>query len=325
MSALKRLHIAESNIQPLGYAQHINLQNFRVACLQFQLVLNEGVQLPIFKGASLYGALEKAFAKIGGGARDFFYKPAPPSRWPDYRQNPPLPYSILPPLEEKTHYPAGEILEMGIFLYGSSIENFSILHAAIEYLGEHIGLGEQKAKFRIQAITEYTDQGIRTLYRNRQWLNRIQAMRGYQFLDDSAADVTQIRVRQITRLRLKTDCKLLTSAPPFGLFVNRLLGRINALASLYGGGGVITPLDKQRLQKLAETVEIKSSTLDWQDWKLYPQREGGSKPFGGLLGETVYCGELAPFAPWLNLGQWIGVGGKTGFGLGLYEMEVISA
>ena len=44
-------------------------------------------------------------------------------------------------------------------------------------------------------------------------------------------------------------------------------------------------------------------------------------PFGGLLGETVYRGELAPFIPWLTLGQWIGVGGKTSFGLGLYELN----
>jgi CRISPR/Cas system endoribonuclease Cas6 (RAMP superfamily) len=46
--------------------------------------------------------------------------------------------------------------------------------------------------------------------------------------------------------------------------------------------------------------------------------------FGGLLGETVYTGELSPFVPWLALGQWVGVGGKTSFGLGLYQLEIMN-
>jgi CRISPR/Cas system endoribonuclease Cas6 (RAMP superfamily) len=43
--------------------------------------------------------------------------------------------------------------------------------------------------------------------------------------------------------------------------------------------------------------------------------------FGGLLGEIGYAGELAPFIPWLTLGQWTGIGGKTSFGLGLYNLD----
>lgn len=49
-------------------------------------------------------------------------------------------------------------------------------------------------------------------------------------------------------------------APPFSLFMNRLLGRINALATLYGNGIVITPDDKQWLLNLADTVQIEHCT-----------------------------------------------------------------
>ena len=133
--------------------------------------------------------------------------------------------------------------------------------------------------------------------------------------------LSRLRLHHSTRLRLKADNQLLRTAPPFGLLLNRLLGRINALATLYNNGIAITPEEKQHLLNLAETVQIEHSTLHWQDWQRHSQRTQSTMPFGGLLGETVYRGELAPFMPWLTLGQWVGVGGKTSFGLGLYALH----
>jgi CRISPR/Cas system endoribonuclease Cas6 (RAMP superfamily) len=101
----------------------------------------------------------------------------------------------------------------------------------------------------------------------------------------------------------------------------RLFARINALASLYCGGLLISPDEKHFLLKFAETVVIEHSTLKWHDWQRYSGRTSSTMPFGGLLGETVYRGELTPFMPWLALGQWTGVGGKTSFGLGLYKLH----
>ncbi len=42
--------------------------------------------------------------------------------------------------------------------------------------------------------------------------------------------------------------------------------------------------------------------------------------FGGLLGSISYEGDLAPFMPYLALGEWLHVGGKTSFGLGRYRI-----
>lgn len=42
--------------------------------------------------------------------------------------------------------------------------------------------------------------------------------------------------------------------------------------------------------------------------------------FGGLLGSITYFGNVGIFLPYLALGQWVHVGGKSTFGLGAYRM-----
>ncbi len=302
--------------------QHNNIQEFRLAGFEFQLRLNQATELPVYKGNDFHGALGQALAKIGSHFRDYFYNPAPPAHWSDAQQAPPRPYVLIPPLAEKTRYAAGDTLSLGIVLYGSAIDYFLIVFAALEHLGEFMGLGKQRSRFSIDSIMQLTSDGAKTIYRNRQWSGQAQAMYAGQFFTGTSPSLSRIRLNHSTRLRLKAGNQLLRTAPPFNLLMNRLLGRINALSTLYGNGIVITPEQKQHLLNLAETVQIEHSTLQWRDWQRHSQRSHSAMPFGGLLGETVYRGELTPFIPWLSLGQWIGVGGKTSFGLGLYEMEL---
>ncbi|MFA5924202.1 MAG: CRISPR system precrRNA processing endoribonuclease RAMP protein Cas6 [Methylococcaceae bacterium] len=298
-----------------------NIQAFRLACFEFQLCLSEATELPVYKGASFHGAFGQALARKGTNFRDYFYNPTPPAHWSDAQQAPPRPYVLIPPLEDKTRYAAGDTLNLGIILYGSAIDYSLIVFAALEHLGEFMGLGKQRGRFRIDSIRQLTGQSAKLLYQNRQWLGQAQSMHAGQFFTETPLSLSHIRLNHSTRLRLKAGNELLLrTAPPFSLLLNRLLGRINALATLYGNGIVITPEEKQHLLTLAETVQIEHSTLHWQDWQRHSQRTHSTMPFGGLLGETVYRGELAPFIPWLALGQWTGVGGKTSFGLGLYEL-----
>jgi len=298
-----------------------NIQAFRLACFEFQLCLSEDAELPVYKGAVFHGALGQALARIGTNFRDYFYNPSPPAHWSDAQQAPPRPYVLIPPLDDKTCYAVGDTLNLGIILYGSAIDYFLIVFAALEHLGEFMGLGKQKGRFQIDRIQQLTADGITLLYQNRQWLRQTEAMVAESFFTETPLSLIRLRLNHSTRLRLKADNQLLRTAPPFSLLLNRLLGRINALATVYGNGIVITPEQKQQLLTLAETVQIERSTLHWHDWHRHSQRSHNTMPFGGLLGETVYRGELAPFIPWLTLGQWVGVGGKTSFGLGLYELN----
>ncbi|MGZ5027286.1 MAG: CRISPR system precrRNA processing endoribonuclease RAMP protein Cas6 [Methylobacter sp.] len=284
----------------------------------------EATELPTYKGSSFHGAFGHALARIGTNFRDYFYNPTPPVHWSDSQQAPPRPYILMPPLDQKKHYLAGDTLNLGVVLYGTAIDYFLIVFAALEHLGEFMGLGKQRAKFRIDRIAQLSTDGVRTIFQNRQWMGQTQAMHAEQFFTDAPLSLPRIRLIHRTRLRLKASNQLLDTAPAFSLLMNRLLGRINALATLYGDGIVIAPEQKRHLLDLAEAVQIEYSTLQWHDWQRHSQRSRRTMPFGGLLGETVYRGELAPFVPWLNLGQWVGVGGKTSFGLGQYQLEIIN-
>lgn len=50
-------------------------------------------------------------------------------------------------------------------------------------------------------------------------------------------------------------------------------------------------------------------------------RQRCSIPFDGVLGEAPLAGDLTPLWPFLEVGQWIGLGASTGHGMGCYAAE----
>lgn len=293
---------------------------FRLACFEFSLTFTQAAELPVYKGAIVHGALGLALARIGTQFRDFFYQPTAPAHWQDAHKSPPRPYLIIPPADDKTHYAAGDSLSLGIVLFGTAIDYFMVVFAALAHLGELMGLGQQRSRFYIDRISQLGALGQQPLYQHPHWLASPLALTAEQLLTNLPPAPTAIQLKHSTRLRLKADNELLYSAPPFALLMQRLLSRLNALASLYNGGILITPEHKHQLLILAEHIHTEHSTLTWHDWQRHSQRSHSTMPFGGLMGTTVYSGELAPFIPYLVLGQWVGIGGKTSFGLGLYEL-----
>ncbi|RLC18770.1 MAG: hypothetical protein DRI57_07960 [Deltaproteobacteria bacterium] len=74
------------------------------------------------------------------------------------------------------------------------------------------------------------------------------------------------------------------------------------------------------LSHAADDVRTVSSDLRWEHAIRYSNRQKRSMPFGGLIGEVTFAGDLAPFWPFILLGEWMHVGKKTSFGLGQYEL-----
>ncbi len=130
-----------------------------------------------------------------------------------------------------------------------------------------------------------------------------------------------------TRLRLKADSHLLSRSPEFHLLLARLLARINTLAGLYGKGKILEFEQRAELVALAqERIRLDSARTDaqWSDLPRYSGRQKQWMKFGGLLGSVTWQGraeDFQPFLPYLALGEWIHVGGKSSFGLGKYVIE----
>ena len=104
----------------------------------------------------------------------------------------------------------------------------------------------------------------------------------------------------------------------FPVFISRLKERIDLLFHLYCGGPL--PREDEEVNPLAKEVETEKSSLRWQDLERYSSRQKAKMKLGGLIGMIPFKGELAPFMPYLILGQHVHAGQGTTFGLGKYEI-----
>ena len=121
----------------------------------------------------------------------------------------------------------------------------------------------------------------------------------------------------LTPLRVKEKGNLVVNLT-FPTLIARLMERIDVLSYFYCGGSA--PEENQALLKEAQNIKAKAKSLRWYDWERYSNRQKRRMKMGGLIGAITFSGNLAPFMPYLLLGQYIHVGQGTTFGLGKYEI-----
>ncbi|XCN71681.1 MAG: CRISPR system precrRNA processing endoribonuclease RAMP protein Cas6 [Candidatus Electrothrix aestuarii] len=299
------------------------LHQLTVSKYLFRLRAETSLRLPPYKGSALHGAFGHALKRIS----PFYYEELCASGNDGAA---PRPYVLLPPLDSREHYPAGHPFSCELTLFGRAEQYFPVCHAALEFLGREMGLGLNRGKFTVEGVDRACPPGKPSM-----------ANSAANSAMDSAAlsclDIVQfspimirndaLRIYLPTRLRLKSDGHLLSEAPEFHLFFARLLGRINTLASLYGGGKMVEPELREQLLTLAqERIRLDEHTTDacWQDLPRFSGRQKQWMKFGGLLGSVTWQGaaeDFQPFLPYLAIGEWIHVGGKSSFGLGKYVVE----
>jgi len=296
-------------------AKLISPGGFVTGCYQFTLQLSQPVNLPEYKGDVLHRALGKALAQISPRTGKYFFRPQPPPDWSSPGQTPPKPFLILPPQDAKTRYRKGDTLEFGITLFGSANQYLTLVFAALEKLGHDTGLHHDHGRYIIQRLRQITPTGAQTLFNGQQPPTPPNPVTGAQIFTTTPNTSQSITIDIHTRLRLKSHGKLVRNQLPLPTLTDRLAGRINTLAAMYCGGLLLPPEEKTALITLARTACIQQDNTRWRDW----DRNEHIK-FGGLTGSITYGNVPAVLLPWLSLGQWIGVGGKTSFGLGVYSL-----
>lgn len=124
-----------------------------------------------------------------------------------------------------------------------------------------------------------------------------------------------------TPLRCKSHEHLMTPDTfSFAALFGTLLRRISLLTAYHTD----TPLetDFAGLTRKAQTAAVvESADLRWHEWARYSTRQNTPLKMGGLLGSITLRGEgLAPFWPYLWLGQWTHAGKASCMGLGRYRV-----
>lgn len=265
------------------------LFTFSVLRLKFTLEAVDPINLPSYKGSAFHGGFGHALQTISPTWFRYFFQTTI-----EKGASFPKPFALVPPLDTQQTYQAGEKFCCELTLFGEAVQHYAIVQAAIEYLGNEMGLGYHRGKFKISDINQS---------------------------DFSYADIAPetLTIELNTRLRLKTHNHLLKHSPEFSVLIKSLLTRLKTLQHYHGDTSIDSSLYQHLLQQSQE-IKIVQSNIYWDEWDRYSGSQKEWMKFGGLLGEISYQGKLQPFMPYLQMGEWTHVGGKSSFGLGKYSI-----
>jgi hypothetical protein len=340
------------------------LTNFRVAIYQVVLEAGaEGLFLPHYKGSTLRGGFGLVFRRIACSMRQdeckgcllksncpyaYIFETAPPPGAQALRnyENVPRPFVLEPPLENKTVYRPGETLTFGLVLFGQAIDYLPYFIVVLRELGE-TGIGKGRRKYRLKEIAAVDPlRELReTVYQEDEMLvhNVDLSVRGkdvpklldhYGQVDSIGGDLRaggkalnddttpdRITVNFLTMTRIKYEDNF-AGKIEFHMLIRSLLRRLSSLAYFHHGEELI--LDFTGLIERANEVKLIEDRMRWVDWERYSSRQEGKLNMGGVVGLAVYEGDLAEFVPLLRLGELVHVGKGAVFGMGKYELTILS-
>ncbi|MDD3610036.1 MAG: CRISPR system precrRNA processing endoribonuclease RAMP protein Cas6 [Halothiobacillaceae bacterium] len=269
---------------------------------------SHGFELAGPRGNAFHGGLGLCLKALAPEVFDRCFAPQQDASWP-------RPYVLLPPLESRSLFMPGDSLNLELTLFNEAIADWPAFIAALAELG-HRGVGQARGRYGLSAVWHVTPEQDELL-----WLPEhgpLPVLPGLELAAFHAPDrrVDRLRVEFITPLRLKARGDYQREAPSAFLLAERTLTRLSQLTQ--------TPLPPPLRESLAACpVQLVQSQLQWQDTPRWSSRQQHVMPFGGLLGEVEYAGELSTLYPWLHLAQWLHLGGKTTFGLGALRVQVV--
>jgi len=127
--------------------------------------------------------------------------------------------------------------------------------------------------------------------------------------------VTQGEPISRVRISFQTPTELKgAETPEFGILLARIRDRISTLRALYGAGPLA--IDFKAMGERAARVAMTRCDLKHVEAERRSGRTGMRHPLGGFVGEAEYAGDLAEFAPYLEIARWTGVGRQTVWGKG---------
>jgi hypothetical protein len=243
----------------------------------------------------------------------------------------PRPFVIKPPLETKETYLPGERLSFDMVLVGKVKDYLPYFIVTFKELSQS-GLGRNRAPLELVGVEHAGRDGtIAQVYRNSDNLVRPPAEAiSWKDLCNSnganastsspqatAAKVTRITLRFLTPTLLRAD-GIISRRPTFGPLAKRLRDRINALSYFYCGAGL--DIDFKAFGDAAEEIRTVSDSTGWVESSRYSRRREVTHDLSGFVGEVSFEGDLAPFVPYLKLGEYVHVGKNAVFGNGWYEI-----
>lgn len=226
----------------------------------------------------------------------------------------PHPYVIEPPAWGEKAYAPGDALAFHLVLAGRALDQLPlILWAFVKALARGIGKGDGTA--RLTRVVHLGDEETTVLD------NPEAALAPH----DHAVPPAPTFAGDTLTLAIDTPLRLQKNGRPIDAaaltardLLMALVRRIALLHEFHGAGAL--PLDFSALAQQAAAVTSEKD-LRWRDWTRYSSRQQQKMTLGGVVGRWTLRGDLAPFLPFLHMGQWLHVGKEATFGLGGYRIQ----
>lgn len=258
-------------------------------------------------------------------------------------------YAIEPPLDEQTHFAAGDAFTFGVALYGDTLSMFPYVVLGAGGMGE-FGIGQRVAQGGRQGAGS-REQGARGQF----VVERIDAVNPFsaatqvmmgpeekmvnsatlpvthdqimaqseRWLAQLAAQDNHLTIHFRTPMRVTQD-EHTTKQAEFFPFCKKVVLRVLDLAAQHGGGRPTLgdqPLEMRRdIYPYADQVQLVQDQTHWWDLKGYSSRLDRAQMLGGFVGQATYrAADWRPLLPWLLWGMSTHVGKNIVKGCGIYD------
>ena len=203
---------------------------------------------------------------------------------------------------------------LDLTLFGKGNRQLPYIIHALDRAAQQ-GIGKRRGKLELLEVQQQLGDTLHLIYKPGGELQSCPAVR------ISPPDCpTRAKLQFLTPLRMKADGQLVTPEGfTFRTLFSSLLRRISLLTAFHSDIPLET--DFAGLTRAAEAIPLAHRELRWHDWTRYSSRQDSLMQLGGLLGMVTFDShDLAPFWPYLWLGQWTHAGKNTSMGLGKYEI-----
>lgn len=333
---------AEALPSPFTYAEAAAaIAHFRLAHYRFTLKATTAIRLPPYKGSAFRGGFGHALKRTLCVMREqictscllptqcfypYVFETKVEVHAPDREgeETIPRPFILVPPLEDYQLYQPGALLTCDLVLVGDTTAYLPHFIYAMMELGR-LGIGSGRGQYtvtQVQALRPHAPAFEVYAGQERTLQEPGPPITGTELaLPWRGQTPKRLTIAFLTPTRLKYEGRLLKDGPAFHAILRRLLDRLAALSLYYHN--IPLALDMREWKRRAERIRLVESHVTPYDWERYSNRQQTRMKLGGVLGTVTYEGELAPFLPFLAVGEWLHVGKGATFGLGKYRITAV--
>ena len=316
----------------------LNMTDYQIplARYEFNIRISRAFEQPDYAGSMLRGLFGHALRKIACVTEqnqcktceryrqciytEIFETPPPEQghRLQKFSQIP-APYVIEPPKWGRKTFQYYDIFSFNMVLTGKALDNLPlIIFTWQEALKQ--GIAKEKGSGVIESIYFCpADEEKQIVFSEQDEVlkahNPLLALPNFK-------KVKQMELMFVSPLRLQKKGHLLNEKDISArTLLISLSKRLNLVNEFHNNIQLLN--DFQELSRWAEEIQM-TENMYWIDWSRYSNRQRQKMKLGGLLGSITFKGNLSPFFPLLYLGQWLHFGKNATFGMGRYQLELVS-